>query len=174
MNKLIVNPGETRTPNLAGWFHGSIQLSYWASFNVLIKIQKKWKVSFGVADGLAPSTSKGLPLVLCYWATPPEYISTTHNGLFKGARYSRTERAKLKINLNNKNTITSSPGELTRMHFKLKLYSQFSFFVDLGRVGRSCLRMMSPALYRWATDPYYAAYLHRRTAFVMQNIINKM
>lgn len=28
------------------------------------------------------------------------------------------------------------------MHFKLKLYSQFSFFVDLGRVGRSCLRMM--------------------------------
>lgn len=69
-------------------------------------------------------------------------------GYLKGARYSRTERTKLKINLNNKNTITSSPGELTRMHFKLKLYSQFSFFVDLGRVGRSCLRMMSPALYR--------------------------
>lgn len=46
MNKLIVNPGETRTPNLAGWFHGSIQLSYWASFNVLIKIQKKMKSIF--------------------------------------------------------------------------------------------------------------------------------
>lgn len=42
----------------------------------------------------------------------------------------------------NKNTITSLPGELTRTHFKLKLYTQFSFFVDLRRVGRSCLRMM--------------------------------
>ena len=29
------------------------------------------------------------------------------------------------------------------MYLKLKLYSQLSFFVDLGRVGRSCLRMMS-------------------------------
>ena len=47
-----------------------------------------------------------------------------------------------KTNPNNKNTITSSPGDLTRTHFKLKLYSQFSFFVYLGRVGRSFLRMI--------------------------------
>lgn len=94
-------------------------------------------------------------------------------GYLKGARYSRTERMKPKINLNNNNTITSSPGELTRMHFKqTKIILTIS--VDLGRVGRSCLRRMA---YPGALPLSYRPLLCSRSSqigctLVMQNIIN--
>lgn len=49
-----------------GKYHGSMQLSYWATHKLTNQKFLKNERKLGREDGFAPSTSKGLPLVLCY------------------------------------------------------------------------------------------------------------